>query len=378
MRMQALDGLDANHAFMLGLVRQKRRTGDIADGIESRYVGFAHAIDDDKAAVSFHTELFQAEVLDIANDADRRDDALDRQRLYAALAVGYRRSDAIRFFIELGHFGAGENLDALFFEALARKSGDLGILNRQDLGQHLDYCHLRAEGAVERSEFDTDRARANNEQRFRYPIRHHGFKIGPHQFLVGLHARQYARPRAGRDDDVLGLISTGAERAFGRFAVAGVYSDFAERVDQGLAPDHGNLVFLHEKADAVVEPLGDGARALDDSAGVVGDLTGRQSVIVGMLQIVQNLSRAQERFGRDATPVEANAAEIITLDNGRLEPKLRGPDGSDVASGSRTDDDNVVAGISHSFLAKTQLRCTLSSISAIVAGGASAQSIYDM
>src|SRR6516164_463761 len=372
MRMQALDGLDANHAFMFGFVRQKRRTGDIADRIESRYVGFAHPIDDDKAALGFHTELFQTEVLDIANDADRRDDALDRERLCAALAVIDRRGDAVRFFIELGQFGAGEYLDALFFEALAGKDGDLAILNRQDLRQHFDHGHLRAEGAVEGSEFDTDRARADNEQRFRYPIRHHGFEIGPHQFLVGLDARQHARPRAGRDDDMLGLIGAGAERALGRFAATGLYGDFAGRVDNGLAPYHIDLVFLHEKADAVVEPLGDGARALDHSAGIVGDLASRQSVILGVLQIVQNLSRAKECFGRDAAPVEANAAEIITLDNGRIEPKLRGPDSSDVAAGSRTDDDNIVTSVSHSFLVETQPRRTLSSISAVVAGGASA------
>src|ERR1700720_515691 len=133
MRMQALDGLDANHTFMLGFVRQKRRTGDIADGVESRYVGLAYPIDHDRTAVGFHAELFQAKALDIADDPDRRDHALDRERLRAALAVVDRRSDAVRLFIELCHFGAGEDLDALLFEALACKGGDFGILNGEDL-----------------------------------------------------------------------------------------------------------------------------------------------------------------------------------------------------------------------------------------------------
>src|SRR5262249_16671095 len=133
----------------------------------------------------------------------------------------------------------------------------------------------------------------------------------------------------------------------------GLYGDFAGRRDHGLAPDHGNLVLFHEKSDAVVESLGDGARALDDSGGIIGDLTRRQSVILGALEIVQNFRRAQQRFGWNTAPVKANAAEIFTLDNGGLESKLRGPDGGDVASGSRTDDDNVVVGISHSFLVKT-------------------------
>src|SRR5262249_9082877 len=217
-----------------------------------------------------------------------------------------------------------------------------------------------------------DRARADDKERFRYPVRHHSFEIGPHQFLVGLDARQNARPRAGRDNDVLGRIGTGAERALGRFAASGLHADFTGRIGPGLTPDHGDLVLLHEKADAVVESFGDGARALYDSGGIVGDVTRRQSVILGVLQIVQNLSRAQQRFGRDAAPVEANAAEIFTLNDGGLESKLCGPDRGDVASGSRTDDDNVVIRVSHSFLVKTQLRGTLSSISAVVAGDASA------
>src|SRR5262249_2863945 len=129
MRMQALDGLDTDHTLMLGFVRQQRRTGDIADRVNSRYVGFAQSTDDNTPGMGFHAELFQAEILDIADASNRRNDALDCERLRSALAVLDGCGDAVRFFIELGHFGAGEDLDALFFEALARKAGDLGILN---------------------------------------------------------------------------------------------------------------------------------------------------------------------------------------------------------------------------------------------------------
>ena len=48
---------------------------------------------------------------------------------------------------------------------------------------------------------------------FGMPVRHHGLEIGPDQLLVGLEPGQHARPRAGGDDDVLGLIAPGAERA---------------------------------------------------------------------------------------------------------------------------------------------------------------------
>ena len=44
----------------------------------------------------------------------------------------------------------------------------------------------------------------------------HRLEIGPDQLLVRLEAGQHARPRAGRDDDVLGLIRARPERAFRR------------------------------------------------------------------------------------------------------------------------------------------------------------------
>jgi len=70
MRMQALDRLDADHAFVLGLVRQHRRAGDVADGVDAGYVCLAERIDHDAAALGFNAELFEAQIFDIAGDAD--------------------------------------------------------------------------------------------------------------------------------------------------------------------------------------------------------------------------------------------------------------------------------------------------------------------
>src|SRR5580704_3714464 len=95
MRMQSLDRLDADDAFVLGLVRQERRAGDVADGIDAGRAGLADAVNDDGAALGFYAEFFQAEILDIADDADRGDDAIDGERLRAALAVIDGRGDAV-------------------------------------------------------------------------------------------------------------------------------------------------------------------------------------------------------------------------------------------------------------------------------------------
>ena len=219
-RFEPLDRLHADDALVLGLVGEHRRAGDVADGVDARHVGAAEPVDNDGAAIDLHPELLQPEPLDIADDADRRDHALGLDRPGPALAVLERRGDAVALLVELGHLGPGVNLDTLLLEALARQRGDLGILGRQDLRQHLDDRNVGAHGLVERGEFDPDRARSDDQERFRHAIRHHGLEIGPDELLVGLQSGKHARTRAGRDDDVLGLVASGTERALGRLALA--------------------------------------------------------------------------------------------------------------------------------------------------------------
>ena len=103
-------------------------------------------------------------------------------------------------------------------------------------------------------------------------LRHHRLEIGPHQPAVRLEARQHARPRAGRDDDVLGLIGAGAERAFRR-GMRRLHRRLRRRTRPSLGPALSitaspqmtlDLVLLEQEADAVVEALRDAARAIDD------------------------------------------------------------------------------------------------------------------
>ena len=180
--------------------------------------------------------------------------------------------------------------------------------------------------------------------------RHHRLEIGPDQFLVGLEAGQHARPRAGGDDDVLGLIGARPERALRRFALRRLHRDLAGRVDRGLAPDDRHLVLLHQEADAVVEPLRHAARALHHGLRVVADVVGLQPVVLGVLHVVEDLGRAQQRLGRNAAPVEADAAEIVALDNRGLEAELRRADRGDIAAGAGADDQNVEIGVGHTLI----------------------------
>src|SRR5439155_7825025 len=84
--------------------------------------------------------------------------------------------------------------------------------------------------------------------------------------------------------------------------------------------------------------------------GVEADVGCGKPVILGMLQIMIDLRRAQQRLGRDATPVEADAAQIVALDDRRLEAELRRPDRRHIAAWPGTDDDDVETGVSHVVL----------------------------
>ena len=347
MRLEALDRLDADDALVLGLVREHRRAGDVADGVDAGHVG----------AVERSTTMMPRSVFTPTFSRPRPSTlpttpTAEMTRSTVSVCVPPLPSSMVAvtpspFLSSFVTLAPVRILMPCFSKLLAREGGDLGVLDGQDLRQHLDHRHLGAERAVERGELDADRAGADDQQRLRHAVRHHRLEIGPDQLPVGLEPGQHARPRAGRDDDVLGLIGAGAERALRRLALAGLHGDLAGRFDRRLAPDHRHLVLLHQEADAVVEPLRHRARALHHGGRIEAHLLGRQPVILGVLHVVENLGRAQQRLGRDAAPVEADAAEILALDDRGLEAELRRADGGDIAARSGADDDDVEGGVSH-------------------------------
>src|SRR5205085_6237213 len=82
----------------------------------------------------------------------------------------------------------------------------------------------------------------------------------------------------------------------------------------GLSVEHGDLVLAHQMRDAVRQLLGYGARAGDEFFRVVSDFLRRKAELVEIVQQVVDLRGAQQRLGRDAAPIEADAAQLVTLD----------------------------------------------------------------
>jgi hypothetical protein len=87
-----------------------------------------------------------------------------------------------------------------------------------------------------------------------------------------------------------------------------------DAVQPASAVEHGHLVLLQEVLYPAGELRRDATRALDDLGDVEADVLGREAIGVEVVQEVVDLRRAQQRLGRYAAPVEADAAQVLALD----------------------------------------------------------------
>ena len=63
--------------------------------------------------------------------------------------------------------------------------------------------------------------------------------------------------------------------------------------------------------------------------------------LAGVLDVVQQLGRGQQRLGRNAAVVQAGAAEVVLLDDGDARAHLAGLQRRDIAAGPAADHRNV-------------------------------------
>ena len=84
---------------------------------------------------------------------------------------------------------------------------------------------------------------------------------------------------------------------------------------------------------------------------------GNEAIILGVLHVVEDLGRAQQRLRGNTTPVEADPAEQLALDDRRIQPELRGADGGDIAAGAAADDHDVGGSVrSHGLRSQCEVR----------------------
>ena len=95
------DALGDDHAFMHRLVREPGRADEIADGPEAGHARLAPLVDDDMGLLDLHARCLETDILDIADDADGENDAIDRDRFGLAVLGLQRRGDVVGALLQL-------------------------------------------------------------------------------------------------------------------------------------------------------------------------------------------------------------------------------------------------------------------------------------
>ena len=125
-----------------------------------------------------------------------------------------------------------------------------------------------------------------------------------------------------------------------------VDADFLARHDTGGAADDVNAVLLEQELDAFVHGGGDTTGTVDHGIEVGFDSVDLDAVVGGMLGVVESLSTLHEGLGGDTAPVEADATEVFTFNNGSFQTHLGTLDGSHIASGTAANNNQIVFHIS--------------------------------
>src|SRR5258708_38787679 len=121
----ARNALDNSDTLVHRLVGEPGRTDKIADRVNAGGAGLSAFVDDAMRPVAFDPRTFKAQVFDVAHNADRKDNAIDREVLGLAFLSFQRRPDDAVGYLQAFHRRGHPNLHAL---PCKRSRGELGDL----------------------------------------------------------------------------------------------------------------------------------------------------------------------------------------------------------------------------------------------------------
>src|SRR5580698_10360564 len=274
-----------------------RLAGDVRhgdDAVDAR-LGSAHvAVDFHVATLDLDLRLLDADVLGAWRAADGDQNLFGLNSLL--LAVDGEGNGHPGFgLLDLLDSGADESVDTAFAIDARQFLRDLFIFDRHVARQHFQDGDVGAERLIDAGELDAYSARADHDQRFRDVFQAQDFNVGE-DLLVGRHARQHARDRAGRENHVLGFdrLLLAAFESNGVNAAAGRAGQLA------IAANDVDLVLAHEELQAFGVLVDDALLALLNIAPVQGDAGGvLQAEFRAFLSVVENFGVEQQRLGRN-------------------------------------------------------------------------------
>ncbi|MNN08188.1 hypothetical protein D3C81_1210380 [compost metagenome] len=195
------------------------------------------------------------------------------------------------------------NFDALLLQAIGQRLDQVLVGARHQLVHELDHGDLGTQRAVHGGHFQADDAAADDQQglgHFRQFQRVGGIH---HALVFPREVRQLHRLRTGRDDALLEAQQLGLAVVAGDFQLVG-------RDELGHALHGADLALLGHAGQALGQLTDDLFLVLAQL--VQADL--RRAVldaqVTGVRGVVDDLGGMQQRLGRNAAHVEADAAEV--------------------------------------------------------------------
>ena len=109
------------------------------------------------AAINRNADIFDPQPLDIAGNANRHDDPVNRHRLFLIVGQLKRHLDRILFQRHRRHRRPGMQRHPLLLEGLRSQGRNFCVFNRQNPVEHFDNRDLSPQRAVKACKFNTDR-----------------------------------------------------------------------------------------------------------------------------------------------------------------------------------------------------------------------------
>ena len=247
-RFLAGDALGGDNPFSRRHMRELRMSGsaerdDVADRGNAGHVGSVLRVDLDVSLLHLQTDAFRVESRRHGPAAGGDQQVVGAHSLRAAVAKLDVDVHAVSAHVCGGHAGTRVARDALLAERFFELGGHAFVLHGHQSRQQLDDRHVAAEAAEDRCELDPDSAAAHDRDRPGHVAQTDRLVARNDAFAVDLDARDAARRRTRRDDDLLPRAQ--------RLLLAFEHIDPAVARQACRPLDPVDFVFLEQELDAL-------------------------------------------------------------------------------------------------------------------------------
>lgn len=335
-----LDELDGSNTLLLGLVGEHGTKSDITNDSNVGLVGAELRVHDDATlVVNLNTDLVKTKASGVGATANGNEQDIGFKSLsLTRLDVLDLNLDNIALALGRNDLGAGLEVKTLLSKNLLSLLGDLTIHTSTNGVLELNDGDLGTETGPDGTHLETNDTTTDNGKSLGDLLEGKSTGRGDNSLLVDFNAGEGSGLRASGNDNVLGLQDGVLA------ALNGINLDLTLAEERGSTLVVVDLVLLEKTLNTLGETVNSSGLGLLQIVEVdlhVSDLD--TSVLGVVLDLVEKVGVVEQSLGGNAANVETGATERAALLNtGSLETELGGLDGGNVATGTTTNNNEVV------------------------------------